>query len=317
MNEHNFYWPTYKNLEKELLELAKYIHFSDDQLEVYSIYIADLIVRCSIEIESISKELYIMQKTDSDCEDEKRKALYFDTKCLALLNKKWNIGKKKVAICTPNFHFSKEENIVFSPLKNAEKQGKRSNGWKKAYQALKHDRKNSLKKGTVRNLIHVMAALYILNIYYKDKIISVGNNPDLFDNRVGSDIFSVLYYRADGVTMTSKIGDFIISNRRDNLEEYTYIIRYDNNTVENMYENFRKDAEISRNKFEHSKEVYDYLDSNQNYEIESIEKTCIDMGREDLIEEFKYWQNSLNFTDCRYEAILNKNEVIYPDLEEK
>lgn len=38
--------------------MADYIHFSDDQIETYSMFIADLIVRCSIEIKALSKELY-------------------------------------------------------------------------------------------------------------------------------------------------------------------------------------------------------------------------------------------------------------------
>ena len=54
----NLYWPVYKNLEKEFLKLADYIHISDDQTSIYSMHIADLIVRCSVEIEALSKELY-------------------------------------------------------------------------------------------------------------------------------------------------------------------------------------------------------------------------------------------------------------------
>ena len=46
----NLYWPVYMNLEKEFLELAEYIHFSDDQISTYSMHIADLIIRCAIEI---------------------------------------------------------------------------------------------------------------------------------------------------------------------------------------------------------------------------------------------------------------------------
>ena len=34
MNTQNLYWPIYKKLEKEFLELAEYIHFSDDQLDI-------------------------------------------------------------------------------------------------------------------------------------------------------------------------------------------------------------------------------------------------------------------------------------------
>ena len=60
MSTPNLYWPVYKNLEKEFLKLADYIHFSDEQLGTYSMFIADLIVRCSVEIEALSKELYCM-----------------------------------------------------------------------------------------------------------------------------------------------------------------------------------------------------------------------------------------------------------------
>ncbi|MTN82487.1 hypothetical protein GMB34_00660 [Turicibacter sanguinis] len=58
MSKLNLFWPVYKNLENEFLKIADYVHFSDDQTKVYSMHIADLIVRCSIEIEAISKELY-------------------------------------------------------------------------------------------------------------------------------------------------------------------------------------------------------------------------------------------------------------------
>ena len=54
----NLYWPMYKNLESELLELSNYIHFSDDQESVYSPHISDLLIRTASEIEAIAKELY-------------------------------------------------------------------------------------------------------------------------------------------------------------------------------------------------------------------------------------------------------------------
>lgn len=34
---HNLYYPIYKNLENEVTNLAYKIHFTDDQLDVYSI----------------------------------------------------------------------------------------------------------------------------------------------------------------------------------------------------------------------------------------------------------------------------------------
>ena len=56
----------------------------------YSMKIADLLIRTTVEIESISKELYFREGgTKPDDKD-----LYFDTDCLALLESKWSLSKK-------------------------------------------------------------------------------------------------------------------------------------------------------------------------------------------------------------------------------
>ncbi len=54
----NIYWPIYLNIESEVNKLMYAIHMSDDNRRVYSSIISDLILRCSAEIESLSKELY-------------------------------------------------------------------------------------------------------------------------------------------------------------------------------------------------------------------------------------------------------------------
>lgn len=51
----NLYWNVYKSLERELLSLAEIIHIDDSQLDVYSMKIADLLIRTTVEIESISR----------------------------------------------------------------------------------------------------------------------------------------------------------------------------------------------------------------------------------------------------------------------
>ena len=74
MEKSDIFWQTYLNLEKETIELSKYIFFTDvklisgssgivtqpcnSQLETFSPHIADLLVRCCVQIEAISKELY-------------------------------------------------------------------------------------------------------------------------------------------------------------------------------------------------------------------------------------------------------------------
>ena len=61
---------------------------------------------------------------------------------------------------------TKEENRILRPLKNAHKRA--GTFWEKAYQAVKHDRFASLKDGNIKALLHSMAALYLLNLYYRN-----------------------------------------------------------------------------------------------------------------------------------------------------
>ena len=57
-NNVSIYFPVYKKIEKEIQELASAIYFCDEQKNVFSLDIADLIVRCLVEIESIAKDIY-------------------------------------------------------------------------------------------------------------------------------------------------------------------------------------------------------------------------------------------------------------------
>lgn len=84
-------------------------------------------------------------------------------------------------------------NKILTPLHKSWKRGSSGSDWKKAYQAVKHDRVNSLQKGNIKNLIRALAALYILNLYYKSEIFDLGKDHsglNLSEN-MGSDIFSV------------------------------------------------------------------------------------------------------------------------------
>ena len=136
MDKANMFWQTYLNLENETLEVAKYIYITDTttkldnrsktvkniederQLLTYSSYIADLLVRCCVEIEAISKEMYY---DNGGTKARGSIDLYFDTDCIALLNQKWNLSNKVVMIVASNFNLLKDENRNLTPLNNADK----------------------------------------------------------------------------------------------------------------------------------------------------------------------------------------------------
>lgn len=198
--KNNLYWVVYKNLEKELLELANNIHIDDNQLSVYSVKIADLLVRTVIEVESLSKELYFQ----NGGQKENGKDLFFDTDCLGLLESKWNLSKKVIFISTPYLYFNKNENKILTPLRKANKRGTSSAKWLQAYQAVKHNRAKDLEKGNLGMLIQALAGLFILNIYYKAEIFDLGQDAQIrFDENLGSSIFSIKTPKKDGISMSS------------------------------------------------------------------------------------------------------------------
>lgn len=319
MNKINLFWPVYKNLEKEFLQLADYIHFSDDQTKVYSMYIGDLIIRCSIEIEAISKELYFNLGGDPSIVDTNgnKRDLYFDTDCLDSLENKWRLSKKQVIVSTSSFYFSDDVNRILTPLYKANKRGTSGSKWKQAYQAVKHNRKSSLKMACIENLLHSMGALYILNLYYKNKTFSIGrvyktNNE--FDNRVGSDIFSVFTYSATELEMSPSMDDSCIYKQPDNdLDKTIYIIKYDDESFNEMHENYIKDNEVTLNNFKNSSEIAKFLRENPDYKIKTINETCMDAGGVNLLTKiFSFSHTRRN--DTKTEAIINKHSNIYPTI---
>ena len=199
MDKTNLYWQVYKNLEREFLALAEVIHIDDDQLEnVYSMRIADLLMHTAVEVESLSKHLYVAnggKKTDPS-------KMYFDTDCIALLNSKWNLEPKVALVVAQELYLEKDENLILTPLKNAQNRQPDSAEWEKAYQAVKHDRINELKpKGRLIYLLQALAALYILNLYNRDeKKENIDSNAaGALDMSFGSKLFAVKLHRAPGL----------------------------------------------------------------------------------------------------------------------
>ena len=203
MKKSDIFWQTYLSLEKEFINVSHFIFITDEitinehgaeitkpcnsQLETFSPHIADLLIRCCVQIEAISKELYF---DNGGTKPRGDKNLFFDEDCLKLIDKKWATHDKRVMVVAPFFNLTKDENKILRPLKNAHKRS--GTFWEKAYQAVKHDRFISLKDGNVKALLHSMAALYLLNLYYRnDSWVVKYQELSKSDFSMGSSIFAV------------------------------------------------------------------------------------------------------------------------------
>ena len=187
----NLFWPVFKNLEKEVIDLSYNINFDDNQFEYikdkdgnyiktppYSVKIGDLLVRCCTEIEALIQELTKgkdenVKKTPSVDSDSS-----ITTGCrLKFLNHIWSLDKKVVYITCVNMFFKKEKNKSFIPFKY-KKDG--YDDYYSAYNAIKHNRSDiTIYKGNIRHLLKAMGSLFLLNLYYKDEPIFLGRNSSI------------------------------------------------------------------------------------------------------------------------------------------
>ena len=205
MDRSAIYFPVYRRIEKEVQELTSAIYFCDDQRGVYSLDVADLIVRCVIEIESLAKDIY---RLENETEPENPGA------CLKWMDKKWEISKKKVVIISPYFHFKKMKYFFPFDYKN-----KSEEDYYSIYNAIKHDRVKNIKKATIYALVRSLGALYLLNVYFKNDRLQLQDDyyGAHIDKTFGSDIFSVDVAPCKDIVMLS-------SEKENNPEQCVYRI---------------------------------------------------------------------------------------------
>ncbi len=299
----NLYWPVYKNLEDEIVTISKLIHISDDQFQLYSIKISELIIRSSVEVESIAKDLYFLNGGLKPNDKE----LFFDTDCIKLLENKWELSKKKVLVTASSLYLSREENIIITPLKKADKRGTSSCDWLQAYQALKHNRAKNLKKGNFKHLLRAMAGLYILNIYYKEISYSLGSDGTgtNFDTRLGSELFSVKTHINSNISTET---DF---TKNVDFEECVYIVKPTNDTRAEVQAAIRSVIDESNEKIDANLKGKMLTKSSALPMKNKKTKEDIDKIRVDLITEVARGKSFLikNASEkLKYEAIINKNQ---------
>ncbi len=305
----NLFFPVYMNLEKEFLELANTIYIDDTQLDVYSIKIADLLVRTAVEVESIAKELYFQNGGEPK---EKDKNLYFDTDCIALLEEKWKLSKKKVIVSSHYLYLKKEENNVLTPLKKANKRGTSTSLWLRAYQAVKHNRSKELKKGNLKSLIQALGGLYILNLYYMNNEINLGNNHDSFSPNLQSNLFSIKAHKNTSININNQY------KINEDYDECVYLIKPVNDDINKSIQQLMRDMNTeTKERYDSTvmdyiqKELVAFIEQNPKQDImEIIKKICKKHSSETQMQifkekglEFKYKYDLLTF-----EAIVNKQQ---------
>ena len=316
----NLFLPVYKRLDEEVASLTDTIFFDDYQLDVYSLAIGDLLIRCVIEIEAISKELYIRLGGNAQPLDKmgKQRDLYFDTDCISLLVDKWNIDKKKLQITNTNMYFSKELSVI-TPLYKSHKRGTSGSQWKRAYQSFKHFRSKSIKKATIGNLINALGALYILNLYYSEESFWEDKPiKGLREYSIDSKIFSPFVFDATNITF----GDITNSNSVNSeknmpLDDCVYVKRLTDTAFRTGHEEFCKFEIRTILKVKQSKEYEEYRKKHPEIEKMSVPELIHLLGGRFIpiyAQDIRALFDALKSTIVNKEVSLNMNEPFYPEL---
>lgn len=248
----NTYWPIYKNLEEEVVKLTYHIHVDDNQLNVYSSKISDLILRAAAELESLSKELYKInggKKTDK---------IKYDADALEHLNALWNLDEKIVLLSAINCFQSIKEFRPFIKKEVSSFHGRNTYSWNNSYQNLKHDRAASLRFGSIKYLFDIMAALFLLNIYFKNESVPLGRDSQgvNFPINMGSILFSIKIH-----TMRGHDHEFNYYKSED-INECTYMIKYSDRFLESFKPATLKMGEERMNRFyKHPKFLEHYAEA--------------------------------------------------------
>ncbi len=315
----NLFLPVYKRIEEEVIKLTDTVFFNDKQLNVYSLTIGNLLIRTVIEVEAISKELYVRLggvEHPVDANGDSRE-LYFDTDCIKLLVDKWEINKKKVQISNPNMFFSSEKSVL-TPLHKAHKRGASSSRWQQAYQAVKHYRTKSIEKATIDNLLNALGALYILNLYYADESFWVETAiKDRREYTVESKIFTPFIADATHFKMGIDMCDSKIEAiENPTLEESIFILKNTEKAIKDIFTVLCKFNIAIRTKLEMSEEYKAYIMNHPEDANLGIESICKKLGvnYERFIAQEATLLEKL-FSNLKHkEVVLNKNNEIYPTL---
>jgi len=150
------YGKIYLRLEKEISELTYSIYLCDNHLNVYSIQMAELLLRIGAECENIIKSIAKQYNINVG----RRHLLEIIRE---LCSDKVDFNTKKVSIIWDYCFLTDIHIIPFSTWNNGE-----NPIWYKAYNDIKHNRSDSnLENATFKNIIDGLAGLFILNLYLR------------------------------------------------------------------------------------------------------------------------------------------------------
>ena len=199
--QQNLFFPIYKQLEKELEELSYFISFDKKQLKTYSTKISDLLLRTVSEVENISKALCKREKIKFYDKNKHIRQVVYLNEYFEKLESIFQLSEKSVSFdlenCNSNIFDAKLIPFRKDKTYKLNKKERFTWSWYYAYNKIKHDRVKYFRYANLECLINALAALFLLNVYYLDKVFyskeSYDTNYVIHKIKSFSNVFSINY----------------------------------------------------------------------------------------------------------------------------
>lgn len=147
--------------------MTDYIHFSENNLDVYSIKLANFILGANVECESLLKELFkLTEHYQSLSEDEQKESLENST--YVQVNAVYKLDMKTIFMTSKIFYFQDIYSEPFKPFKY--KKNKKDS--RQIYNAIKHDKVNHLEAADLETALNMLGTLFVLNSYFYPELIN-------------------------------------------------------------------------------------------------------------------------------------------------
>lgn len=156
-------WHTYLNLEKDFIDITRYVALDRNNSGVWSEKIAQLVLLTGSAVDSVFNEM-------------RKSSLLPQIKPIVelLQNPEPHIGNYR-EVYEPIYKLSGVELIASHGLTNYGKiipfqpfAIKKNPAWWDAYNEIKHGFFQNMRKGTLDYLVHALGALFTLNVLHKD-----------------------------------------------------------------------------------------------------------------------------------------------------
>ena len=162
------HWRLLLDLEVDLIALSRYVEFSEQNFDTYSMRLASLLLSASSEVDVVAK---LLCKKISPKSKPRHIGDYGRT-----------IGSRIPEVGTFIVHIPKF-GLCLNPWKNWSGKSQKSPDWWKCHNKVKHERNKHYSEANLENTLNAVSGLFVLLLFLYEEMAVKGNlspNPVLF-----------------------------------------------------------------------------------------------------------------------------------------